>query len=319
MTRSLLRRLLLALAIVAIASAFAATRHTLAAQGRQRRSDDGGQGFVYKGEARRYVVRAPRGAGRTGPPLPVVLVLHGGGRNADNAERMTGFTRLVQREQVIVVYPEGTSARGRLPMLTWNAGHCCGHAMQRRIDDVGFINALLDTLGAQYRVDPARIYATGMSNGAMMSHRLGRELSHRVAAIAPVVGAVFGDEALPAQPVSALMINGLRDKSVPPEGGSTGGRFAGAWDGTPMQPNLAQGTFWARAGGCEAEPRREQRGAVIQWRWECPPGRAVEVNQLEDNGHAWPGGASGRRVGDTPSTSMDATEVIWAFFRAHPK
>ncbi|MBK6485670.1 MAG: polyhydroxybutyrate depolymerase [Gemmatimonadetes bacterium] len=314
-----LRRPALVLAIVAIASFLDAAGHAIAAQGRRRGPPDAAQSFVYQGVTRRYVVRAPRGADRSGQPLPVVFVLHGGGGDAANAERMTGFTRLVQREQVIVVYPEGTSARARIPTLTWNAGHCCGYAMERRIDDVGFISALLDTLAVRYRVDPARVYATGMSNGAMMSHRLGRELSHRIAAIAPVVGAVFGDEALPPQPVSALMINGLLDASVPAAGGPPGGRFKGEWDGTPTMPNVAQGTFWARAGGCAAEPRRDQRGTLMYWRWDCPSGRAVELYQVEDNGHAWPGGTSGSRLGDKPSTSMDATAVIWAFFKAHAR
>ena len=272
--------------------------------------------FRHDGIIRSFVIRAPRGLTRGDTAVPVVLVLHGGGGNAANAEKMTGFTDLVERERIIVVYPEGTARRARVPLLTWNAGHCCGHAMERRVDDVGFINALLDTLSARYPVDPARIYATGMSNGAMMSHRLGRELSPRLAAIAPVVGALFGDEQAPASPVSAIMINGLLDKSVPAQGGLTGGRSANQWDGTPTAPNIAQGTFWARANGCAATPSRQAQGAVIRWRYECPTGRRVEVHQLTDNGHAWPGGERGSRLGDRPSPSMDATEVIWAFFKS---
>jgi polyhydroxybutyrate depolymerase len=269
--------------------------------------------FRHDGIVRSYVVRAPR-VQPPGRSLPVVLVLHGGGGNAANAEKMTGFTALVDRERVLVVYPDGTARRPRVPLRTWNAGHCCGPAMENRVDDVGFINALLDTLAAHYPIDPARIYATGMSNGAMMSHRLGRELSHRIAAIAPVVGAVFGDEAVPSTPVSALMINGLLDQSVPPQGGLTGGRAANAWDGTPMRPHIDQGTFWARSDGCEPTPARQERGAIIVWRYACPAGRRVELHQLKDNGHAWPGGARGSRLGDQPSAAMNATEVIWAFF-----
>ncbi len=271
------------------------------------------QSFTYKGIARSYVVRAPQDLTRSGLSLPVVLVLHGGGGNAENAERMTGFTRLVEKERIIVVYPEGTSRRSFVRLLTWNAGHCCGYAMENRIDDVGFIGALLDTLAAHYPVDASRIYATGMSNGAMMSHRVGRELSHRIAGIAPVVGALFGDEPPPARPVSALMINGMLDKSIPANGGPTGGRSA-AWDGVPTAPNIAQGTYWARANNCAAAPVVQDAATVTRTRYECPTGRRVELVQLKDQGHAWPGGQRGSAQGDKPGASMDATEVIWAFF-----
>lgn len=264
-------------------------------------------------------MRAPRGLTRSGAPVPVVVVLHGGGGNATNAEQMTGFTALVDRERIIVVYPEGTAKRARVRLLTWNAGHCCGHAMDARVDDVGFIDAMLDAVAAEFHVDADRIYATGMSNGAMMTHRLGRALAHRFAAIAPVVGAVFGDEPNAKGPVSALMINGLLDKSVPAQGGLTDGRSAREWDGTPTAPNLAQGTYWARANGCGSAPALSESGSVITWRYACPAGRAVEIVQLRDNGHAWPGGARGSRLGDEPSTAIDATEVIWRFFREHPR
>ena len=85
---------------------------------------------------------------------------------------MTGFTRKVEPERILVVYPEGTG-RFKTRPLTWNVGHCCGHALEKRVDDVGFISALIDKLSAPYPVDPARIYVTGTSNGAMMSRRIG--------------------------------------------------------------------------------------------------------------------------------------------------
>jgi polyhydroxybutyrate depolymerase len=299
---------------LALAAAIAATLGLAPAHSPGEDAQPARQSFMHNGTLRGYVVRAPNGARSAGARLPVVLVLHGGGGNADNAERMTGFTQLVEREHIMVVYPEGTSARAFVRLLTWNAGHCCGYAMENRIDDVGFIDALLDTLAARYPVDTARIFVTGMSNGAMMSHRLGRELSHRIAGIAPVVGALFGDELPPSQPVSAIMINGLLDKSVPADGGATGGRSANAWDGVPTAANIAQGTYWARADGCAATPTVQERATSVTRRWECPAGRRVELHQLKDQGHAWPSGQRGSRLGDKPSTSMDATEVIWAFF-----
>jgi polyhydroxybutyrate depolymerase len=271
----------------------------------------------YDGRDRTYIVRAPAGI-RTGERFPVVIALHGGGGNAANAEQMTGFTALVERERLIAVYPNGS---GRLPnsLLTWNASHCCGFAMERTIDDVVFINALLDTLAARYPVDPRRIYVTGMSNGAMMSHRLGRELSTRIAAIAPVVGAVFGDEPASRGSVSALIINGLLDTSVPPNGGLSSGIGCDAWDGSPAAPNIAQAAYWATANGCDADPVREQRGAIVTTRYRCPEGTAVELVQLTDNGHAWPAGQRGSRRADAPAASYNATEAMWAFFKAHPK
>ncbi|HEX6053808.1 MAG TPA: PHB depolymerase family esterase [Gemmatimonadaceae bacterium] len=269
------------------------------------------------GRERTYVVRVPSGISRDGAAAPLVIVLHGGGGNARNAEAMTGFTAKGAAERFVVVYPEGTS-RGR-PLLTWNAGHCCGYAMEQRVDDVDFIRAVIDDVSASYPIDRKRVYVTGMSNGAMMAHRLGIELSDRVAAIAPVVGTIFGDEPRPRSPVSALMINGVLDEFVPYRGGPPGGRFREAWDGTPTKPALDQARFWAAVNGCSSALHTEDRGAYQVGRHDCMPPIAVEIYSVEDNGHAWPGGRSGSRLGDTPSTSLNATDVIWAFFRAHPK
>jgi len=276
------------------------------------------QHLPVQGQDRSYVLRLPE-AVRSGPArLPLVLVLHGGGGNAENAEQMTGFTEKGAREGFIVAYPEGT---GRLKnkLLTWNAGHCCGSAMQGKVDDIGFIRALIEHLAANYPVDTQRIYITGLSNGGMMTHRLGLALSDRVAAIAPVVATVFGDEPSPAQPVPALMINGALDSSVPPAGGPPGGRFTQAWDGVPTQPALAQGRLWARANGCSAEPQVSEIPGATQWRHACPAGREVELLLVKDSGHAWPGGQAGSRRGDKPGTGLNATDVIWGFFKAHSR
>jgi polyhydroxybutyrate depolymerase len=273
------------------------------------------QTLQHQGLQRSYVLRLPPQV-QAGARLPLVLVLHGGAGNAEHAERMTGFTDKGAREGFIVVYPEG-SGRLKDRLLTWNAGHCCGSAMQGQVDDVGFIRALIDALVARYPVDPARIYVTGMSNGGMMTHRLGLALGDRLAAIAPVVATVFGDEPRAASPLPALMINGAQDVSVPPAGGAPGGRFPQAWDGTPTQPALAQARLWAQANGCQAEAQRSESSVAIQWRHACPVGREVELLLVKDVGHAWPGDEAGSRRGDAPGKALDATTVIWDFFKAH--
>lgn len=276
------------------------------------------QTLVHGGIERHYVVRAPADLAPGKERLPLVLVLHGGGGNAENAEAMTGFTGKAAKERFIVVYPEG-SGRLKNRLLTWNAGHCCGYAMEKQIDDVGFLNELITQLMQRYPIDSKRLYATGMSNGGMMTHRLGIALSGRLAAIAPVVATVFGDEAQPAGPLSALMINGALDQNVPNAGGAPGGRGASAWDGTPMRPMLDQATFWAAADACASPPQQIDQAATTQWRYSCPAGRAVELYQVKDNGHAWPGGEPGSRRGDTPSQSLNATDLIWTFFAEHPR
>lgn len=292
----------LALGLSTIASAEEAdARHTL----------------VHDGLTRGYVLRLPPAA-NAGARLPLVIVLHGGGGNAANAERMTGFTDKGRKEGFIVVYPDGTGPlEGRL--LTWNDRHCCAYAMKNDVDDVGFIRALIDELVTRYRVDPKRIYATGMSNGGMMTHRLGIELSDRLAAIAPVVATVFGDEPMPEHALPALMINGMLDENVPWQGGPPGGRGARGWDGTPTKPALEQLGFWSKANACNEEPVKSENEQWVLWRAKCSPRIDVQLYLVKDNGHAWPGGQAGSARGDTPSTAMNATDVIWAFFAAHPK
>ncbi|MEZ5292432.1 MAG: PHB depolymerase family esterase [Vicinamibacterales bacterium] len=251
-------------------------------------------------------------------PAPVVVVLHGGGGNAENAVRMTGFNRIAERDGAIAVYPDGTAGRAGGRLLTWNAGHCCAAAMRNRVDDVGFIGALIDALVAGGRADASRIYVTGMSNGAMMAHRLGRELSMRIAAIAPVVGAVFGDEPPPRAPMPAYIVVGAEDDVVPAAGGPLhlrallGGRSAAD---RSVAPAVAQATYWATHDGC-GEPTRSTSAAAETSAWtSCRSGASVVYQRVAGNGHAWPGGRPGRRGAAEPTTAFDATAEIWAFFR----
>ncbi len=262
-------------------------------------------------------VRAPRAPAAAGTTRPLVIVLHGGGGNAANAEQMTGFTALVEREGIVVAYPNG-SGRGRRRLLTWNARHCCAYAMERGVDDVAFLSALIDTLVRAQAVDPRRVFLTGMSNGAMMSHYAGLRLGGKVAGIAPVVGTVFGDEPAALAPVRAIIFNGIRDGRVPFAGGAPGTLAGNAWR-RDARPALEQGAYWARANGCGLEPRRDSVANVVTYRWPCPRGREVELHAVVDGGHAWPGGRAGRWRGADPVPPRPvATEMIWAFFKATP-
>ncbi|MQX38538.1 alpha/beta hydrolase family esterase [Roseospira navarrensis] len=269
--------------------------------------------LLHDGLTRRYLLHVPARVRTGAEPVPLVVVLHGGGGTAESAVRMTGFSRLATREGFLVAYPEGTSPGGRL--YTWNAHHCCAFAMRTGVDDVGFIRALIETLLRDHPVDPDRVFVAGLSNGGMLAHRIGIEMSDRVAAIGTVIAGLFGDEATPRVPVSVLIINGALDRMVPPEGGLTDGPFVRAWDGRPMRPAAYQGAFWARANGCapDPEPGPDRGPRVSSWRYACPPGVAVERILVHDNAHDWPGGQPWTQ-GEAPSTALDATETLWRFF-----
>lgn len=152
-------------------------------------------------------------------PAPLVLVFHGGGGNGPGTERLTRFSELADRERLLVAYPEGV---GR----NWYDGRefaSGSRAHRERIDDVGFVAAMLDAIARAHAVDPRRIYATGISNGAVFSHYLAAHLSPRIAAIAPVVGGIADppDAWLrPERPVSVLILQGTTDPLVPYRGGA---------------------------------------------------------------------------------------------------
>jgi polyhydroxybutyrate depolymerase len=303
-------RLLAALILAVVATAI-----TLDAQGRRGAvADSAERTMSHGGRQRTYLVHD---FGRGGP-APLVIVLHGGGGNAANAVKMTGFDRVAAREGLIAVYPDGTAGRARGRLLTWNAGHCCASAMEAKVDDVGFIGAIIDTLVSSGRADATRVYVTGMSNGGMMTQRLGRELSSKIAAIAPVVGALFGDEPPPQAPMPAFIIVGAEDQTVPPGGGSLKLRLllgsASSAD-RDVAPAIAQATYWARHNGC-GEPVRTHTAVSDKAEWTaCRSGAPVIFHSVAGSGHAWPGGEPGRAGAAQPTKAFDATEEMWAFFK----
>src|SRR5581483_1221143 len=137
---------------------------------------------------------------------PVVLAFHGGGSNAMQMADFCGLNAKADGAGFIVAYPEGS---GRLARdHTWNGGNCCGYAMEQKVDDVGFVRVLLDDLAWRARIDTKRVYATGMSNGAVMAYRLASELADRIAAIAPVAGPMGTATCKPSRPVSVMHFHG---------------------------------------------------------------------------------------------------------------
>jgi polyhydroxybutyrate depolymerase len=272
--------------------------------------------LAFEGGTRQYLLRLPPGPPADPKGWPLVVVFHGGGGDALNAERMTDFTALGRREGFAVLYPQGTPAAGQR-LGTWNAVHCCGTAMRQRTNDTRFVVAALDDVQRRHPIDRQRLYATGLSNGGMMVHRVAATYPERWAAVAPVVASLFGDEPLPAAPVPVFIVNGELDASVPVDGGAPGGRFRRSWGGQPLLPVSSQSRFWAEANGCQVGPDKRFAPTHVHWQYSCPKGRDVERVLVIGVGHAWPGGQRGAPGADDPGTAYQATQAIWGFFKRH--
>ena len=217
-------------------------------------------------------------------PAPLVVVLHGAMGNATAVETRYHWNPLSDRDGFFVVYPQGS-------LDQWNA------VLDSRVDDdVSYLAALLDHLEGSFPIDRAHVYVAGMSNGAAMAYRIGCVLSDRVAAIAPVEGSSPGCQ--PSQPVSMVVVHGLADQTV---------TFAGA------QRSL---TAWRGYDGCPADPLAQQDGPVTHSTWApCAAGTTVELYTVDGGGHEWPGSSPPLAGHDPPSPDLDATQVIWDFFR----
>ncbi|MGO9568503.1 MAG: alpha/beta hydrolase family esterase [Desulfomonilaceae bacterium] len=279
------------------------------------------------GLQRHYVVHVP-GNHVGNKPLPVVIVFHGGGGTAKNIMWGTEWTGKADQEGFLAVFPEGTrpipSERPSflLNPQTWNDGsnRAPVGAVLRKIDDVGFVRALIDDLIARYNVDQHRIYATGFSNGASMAFRVGRELSHRIAAIAPVAGADWLEQPMIRESVSLLYLSGTADPLNPLKGGEIrlGSRSMGH---KPPVRQLIQ--KWVKMLGCSHDQKVicDKDGVKGRAYSRCKDGAEVIFYTVEGMGHAWPGGRSllPESIVGKPSDRINANDIIWEFFRNHPK
>jgi polyhydroxybutyrate depolymerase len=309
--------LLVVLLVVAVAIVWAASRTAV----RDRSlpalvAGDYEGSLVFEGRERYYLLHIPPSYdSRT--PSALVIVLHGGGGNPEHAADMTGFNAKADSEGFIVVYPAGT---GQLKdrLLTWNTWNCCGYALDNNVNDVGFINALIDKLENTVSIDEARIFVTGISNGGMMSYRLGCELADRIAAIAPVAGALNTDSCKPSQPASVVVFHGTADRHVLYEGGEPLAQF----DPHRRVDNSVEYavSFWVNNDECSLIPETTEQGNIRVDKYPgCAMGTEVVLYTIKDGRHAWPGGQKMSIVGDEPTEEISATDIMWDFFATHPK
>lgn len=262
-----------------------------------------------EGLDRTYVVQLPPNY-KQEQALPLIVALHGGGGSGKRFEQLTQLTETAHAQQYIVVYANGYSGIGG--KRTWNAGNCCGGAQSKRIDDVLFISKLIDTVIAEYKANPKRVYLVGHSNGGMLAYRLANELANKLAGIAVnSCSMVLSTPLQPARPVPILHLHSQADTRVPLLGnvGSRGRYYP------PVDSVL---NAWATVNACNPSPHTSKHPGYSHTQWlSCAGGADIELYVSADGGHSWPGAVRTNPNADPPSSAINANQLLLDFFNRH--
>lgn len=281
--------------------------------------------LITVGFQRAYRVHIPPGYDGSAP-LPLVVVIHGAFDTAKGIEKFSGFSKIGDRENFIVLYPEGIGIFGCLQH--WNAGHCCGKAANDQVDDVGYLAKAIDDVCKRLSVDRNRIYMVGFSNGGMMTYRFAAEHTDMLAAAAPIAASIGGRPNTrtpkwcipkPKKQLPILIVHGLDDDDVPFNGGISMHRKG---ERTYFPVNDAV-QFWKAVNGCKGAPAVSSsfNGAVQTQTWDDGKETSPTVLcKIYGWGHVWPGPYfTARLPANDPLLNFDAAEMIWQFFKDFPR
>jgi polyhydroxybutyrate depolymerase len=277
---------------------------------------------IASGDAtREYILYRP-GSAAAATRVPLVVALHGGLGTAEQMQHFSRFNAVAAREGFAVAYPQGVSRR-------WNDGRVFRGRGETDADDVAFIRAVVADIDRNaIPLDRRRIYATGISNGGFMSFRLACEAADLFTAVAPVTATMadaLATRCRPSAPVSVLVINGTADPLVPYAGGHVRGPF-GSLRGAIWSTDRSL-DFWVSHNRCGSGDTRvlpdrdaNDGSRVIETKWQSCARSRVQLLRIEGGGHTWPGSIQylpAAMIGPV-NRDFDATEAIWAFFRAAP-
>jgi polyhydroxybutyrate depolymerase len=282
----------------------------------------------HDGVDRRYLLHVPADLDAA-RPAPLVMMLHGAGGNADHVARAYGWRELADREGFIAVFPEGTrrgSTEAAESAMTnprlWNDGSGRGPAGRRKVDDIGYLAAVLDDVARRCNVDADRVYCTGFSNGASMTFSAGVQLSDRFAAVAPISGHLWLADPKPTSPRAMFFLTGDADPLNPLAGGDAPSPFGGPRQQKP--PIRKSIDAWVTLLGLDpAKPtviRDDDKVRAVRYGDVDAP-REVVFYVVKGLGHEWPGRPRvlPRRLTGGSSNAVDATALVWEFFQKHPR
>jgi polyhydroxybutyrate depolymerase len=262
------------------------------------------------GIVRNYTLNLPPGY-YDSSGFSMVIALHGGGGSARQFETTSGLTDKANASGFVVVYPDGTGQ-----IETWNAGTCCGSAVTKQIDDVKFISALIDKLVSTYKINSKKIYATGHSNGGMMCYRLACDLANKIAAIAPNSSTmVVTSPCNPSRAIPVLHMHSKLDQNVIYTGAVGGGVSRVYFP--PIDSVL---NVFSLKNNCSNPSQVVVSNSLYTFtKWSsCTNNVTIQYYLTSDGGHAWPGGLPGGGPdSDTPSTAINANNLLWDFFQQY--
>ncbi len=273
------------------------------------------------GLKREYILHLPKDYSADSL-MPLVMVFHGGGGTASQVKNHTKFNRLSDKENFIVVYPNSVDKN-------WSDGRV-GDKLPEQRDDAKFISMLIDTLTANYKTDPKRVFSTGISNGGFFSIYLAYRLSDKILAIAPVTANIpenMKDVYKTDFPVSIMLINGTKDPLVKYEGGAVG--FGNGFGrGTSLSTDESI-NIWLKNNGCTVTPAVEEMAnkdkddgcTVTKYIYSpCSGNTEIILIKIDGGGHTWPGASQylSKFIVGKVCNDFNATEVIWEFFKKQP-
>jgi polyhydroxybutyrate depolymerase len=251
-------------------------------------------------------------------PTPLILAFHGGGGSMDYMakDKYYGLISKSEKEGFVVVFPNGFSKLKSGKFATWNAGRCCAGARDENIDDVGFVKVVIEEVMNQLNIDHSKIFATGMSNGGMMSYRLACEMSDTFKAIASIAGTENIDQCGPSQPISILHIHAQNDTHVLFHGGAGKDAFKDQTKVTDFTAVPETISRWVKRNHCDPTPQRvlEKEGVYCDLYSHCDGNVEVKLCVTSSGGHSWPGGFK-LRGDEAPSTAISANDEIWNFVK----
>jgi len=249
--------------------------------------------FNHNGTDREYLLHLPRDLPKQ---APLVVFLHGYHGDARDYAEM-GMTRVADEKKFAVVYPQGLPDREEIPH--WNA-----RLKLSKVDDIGFLKALVESLQKKHALDPKRTFVSGVSNGGFMSYTMVSEHPDQFRAAASIIGTVSGEtwrKREKMKPVPILQISGLSDKIVPVDGRMSP---AGGWGGAPDQKTIIE--FFKKLDRTSTEEIVKVSPQTTGYRYSGGVnGSEVWLYEVKDWGHRVPG---------KKELGVHSVDLVWDFF-----